>query len=636
MSRVLVALLVALVAYLVFGDHPWDGGIAARLAEGKALRPKDYAATWGWWAALGNAAALAALLATRRSWLRLEPAPLVPSLARPAPPAHWQVGLVLAAMLALAGLAAPRLGYGLWDDELRTVRTAVAGVYLAQEGGALRFHRVSWRDTLWVYSPNNHVAYSVLARLSSAAWRAVLGAPDRRAPERALRLPALVFGMASVASAFLLLWRLGYPNEGVLVAWILVLHPWVLRYASEARGYSLAMTLATATAALLVAALHRGTWRRWLLFGAAQLLLLWTFPGAVAHVTILNLAALAALFQLHRGTPALRTQLARWLLANVAGAMVFLQLMLPNFARLPDYLVSERRSIDLPFVQSTLSHFFAGMTWSWGRRAAPAFPELARLAAAHPGAIWVAIVATAALLALGTARLVAARGVRAALAAVLILPASVTLALAWLRGHRLYAWHLSFGLPGLACLVALGLGALAEVRPRRLSAPLAAALALGYLAALAWWTAEPRAALRSRAFQPDRDSVALTRPPDLFAPEQAGILTASFSSTEPSYYDPFVRKIHEPEELDDLMREADARGRPFFVNLARLDLVARRDPLLLARVRQSELFEEVAALDGFEPRYTRHVYRYRPHAAEAGRRAAPVAASPRSRDSGAR
>ena len=71
-------------------------------------------------------------------------------------------------------------------------------------------------------------------------------------------------------------------------------------------------------------------------------------------------------------------QLVRWLVSGVVAAMVWLQLALPDLPQLAGYLGEQHRPIDLRFVWSALSHFFAGAPWSWNRRAAPQFPELAR------------------------------------------------------------------------------------------------------------------------------------------------------------------------------------------------------------------------------------------------------------------
>lgn len=605
---ILIGTLAVLVLYLLFGDKPWDPDFAERVAAGKPLRAKDYAARYEWWASLVNAGLAAALLATRSRWLRPHEAPVLAALAPPARPARVQLGLVLLATIVLGAAAGPRLGHGFWDDEATTARNAVAGFYEADREGRLRFHDATWRDTLWHYDPNNHVAFSVVGRPASAPWRA-LGGPDERVPEPALRLPAFAFGLAVLPAAFLLLWRLGFAGAGVVAAWLLALHPWMVRYASEARGYSLEMLLTLASVYLLIDALYRGRLRDWLTLGAADLVMLWTYPPALLYVGLLNLAALAALIRLRGGTPELATQLVRWLVSGVVAAMVWLQLALPDLPQLAGYLGEQHRPIDLRFVWSALSHFFAGAPWSWNRRAAPQFPELARLLAEHPGAIWTGIAASSLALALGVARLLRAASPRPALAALFLLGAPLTVLVGWLRSDELYVWHVCYLLPPLACLVALGLAAPAA-RLGRLSA----AIPLAYLAAFAWWTGDARTALRTRPLEPMRESVAVTRPLEPHAPGQREVITASFSD-EPFYYDPFVVRVRDVAELEALIRESDASGRPLYVNIGRFELAEKRRPELLALVRRPELFDEVAVFEGFEPEHTRGVYRHPPRSA---------------------
>jgi len=605
---ILIAAIAVLLSYVAFGDKPWDPDLAERVAAGKPLRAKDYAARYEWWASLINAGLAAGLLATRSRWLRPDRAPAAVALAPPEPPSRAQLGLVLLAMVVLGVTAGPRLGHGFWDDEATTARNAVAGFYEADREGRLRFHDASWRDTLWRYDPNNHVAFSVVGRLASAPWR-LLGSADERVPEPALRLPAFAFGLAALPAAFLLLWRLGFAGAGVVAAWLLALHPWMVRYASEARGYSLEMLMTTGSVYLLIEALYRGRLRDWLGVGAAELVMLWTYPPAVIYVGLLNLAALAALHRLRGGTPELALQRARWLVGGLVAAMLVLQLALPNLVQLAAYLDEQHRPIDLRFVWSALSYFFAGEPWSWHRRAAPGFPELARQLAEHPVALPTAIAVTLLALALGVGRLLRAPSPRPALAPLLLLTAPLTVLLVWLRSDELYVWHLCYLLPPLACLVGLGLQA-----PAARLGPLALAIPVAYLAAFAWWTDDARTALRTRPLEPMRESVAVTRPLDPHAAGQREVITASFSD-EPFYYDPFVERVGDVGELESLVRESDASGRPLYVNLGRIELAEKRRPELLTLVRRPELFDEVAVFEGFEPEHTRRVYLHAPRAA---------------------
>ena len=117
--------------------------------------------------------------------------------------------------------------------------------------------------------------------------------------------------------------------------------------------------------------------------------------------------------------------------------------------------------------------------------------------------------------------------------------------------------------------------------------------------------------MRANSFQPERESVDLTRAVrDPYAPENLEIITASFSRG-PWYYDPLFRMIRSTDEMLALLDEADTTGRPLFVNLGRTGLARKESPELMALMEQGDLFEEVETMWGLEPRGQRVVYRYR-------------------------
>ena len=263
------ASLVGLTVHLIAGDKPWSGGIAERLAEGVPLRAIDYARTYRWWISLGSAGLVIGLLATLRRWIGSPRAAECPELAAPDRGGRAVAAVAALAMLTAALMAAPRLDFSFWEDERRTVRFSVDGGYDRDREGDLVFREVRWRDA-WLYTlsrPNNHVPFSLLARLSLGAWRAVAQPELRFASEPAVRLPAFVFGIAAIGALAWCLWRVGLPWAAGFAAIFLAIHPWHLRYTSEARGYSLLLLCMPLLLGAMVAVLHRGTWRRWIAFG---------------------------------------------------------------------------------------------------------------------------------------------------------------------------------------------------------------------------------------------------------------------------------------------------------------------------------------------------------------------------------
>jgi len=609
-------LLLVLVVYLVIGDNPWQNGIAERLREGKRIRPIDYWVTYAYWAVAADALILALLLHFHRLWRAPGEAPRCPEFARPEKRLH-PVGWVLVALAIAtsASLAYTRLDQSLWDDEETSVRTAIAGAYYVDDEGELRFRKSHLRDTFFSYrSPNNHIVHNLIARALHNVWSAVAAREDRRVDDFVVRLPAFLFGMTSLASLAYFLWRMGFPWAGVFGAWLLALHPWHLRYASEARGYSLVFTLIPLVWAVLLDALHHGTWRRWAVFGGAQFLLLWAFPAALHLLAVTNLLALGAILTRHRGE-ARAQQGARWFSVSLFGAMLWALLMAGNVAQLIEWLERKgARDLGSRYVKTVLAYFLSGMPWTLRRYGVdPVYPELADLAAQRPWLFYAAVVATAALLLIGTLRLLREGGYRRWASLLLLLPGPLTWYVGYLRGHHMHAWYLVFVLPALAALVALGAtSAFRWARPPALAAALGVALCTAYLALLVMWTAAPRAALLERSVQPYKESVLLTRGTlDPFDPGRDDAITVSFSDP-PDYYDPRVRIVETTAELLAWLERADREGRPLYVNLGRLIRIPERYPKLLALVEREDLFEPVALLHGFEPLMSRKIFRYRP------------------------
>jgi len=426
--------------------------------------------------------------------------------------------------------------------------------------------------------------------------------------------------MTSLASLAYFLWRMGFPWAGVFGAWFMALHPWHLRFSSDARGYTLVLALIPVVWALLLDALHRGTWRRWTAFGAAQFVLLWAYPMAVYLLCLTNLLALGAILTRHRGEA--RTQQGtRWLTVNLFGAMLWVLLMAGNLAQMFEWLERKGfRDLGVRFVKPTLCYLFSGMDWSYRWHGSnPVYPELVNVATQTPWLFYAAVAATAALLLLGILRLLRGGGYLPWVSLLLLAPGPLSWFVGYLRGHPMISWYLTFVLPLFAALVGLGAtSALRRVRPPALSAALTVALCATYLAGLWLWTAAPREALRSRSLQPYRESVLLTRGTlDPFDPGQDEILTVSFSDP-PNYYDPRVRIVETMGELLAWLERADREDRPLYVTLGRVPKAARHQPELVALVEREDLFELEAVLRGFEPKLTRKIYRYRP-----GSRAAP-------------
>lgn len=614
---VLVAIGLVLLARLVFGQDPWTDGIARRLRDGDPIRPMDYVNTWDFWTALAILPVLALLFATARRWLGWGPLKESPEW-RPASTGRVFAVLVLAAMAAGALLSAPRLSMGLFEDERNAVWEAIEGRYQMGHDGKLHFLEKRWRDTIWWYhEPDNHIFQSILSRASVEVWRAVARPKGILPSEVALRLPVWLAGIAAIGVLALLLRRMGLAPAGVAAAWLLALHPWHLRYATEARGYAILSLLCPLALWCVWAALERGTWRRWSAYGACQFLMMWTNPAIAYFLVALAPVAGFLVWRQHRGTPFLGQQLWRWAVANGAGALLFLHLMTGNLIQLRDYLSwPNNEHMDSLWFHDAGAYLLLGI--NWGRfHSNPEYWELSDAFLRTPWLWRSFIIGCTGAAGLGLVRLLCGGVARALTAVVFLLPPLLAVAVSLASGAYLFPQYLVFALPGLAAFAALGITWPAAWLGPRWGAALAAVAIAGYAAA----SQPARYQFETRPLQPFRQSVELTRPSlNPYDPANAHILTVSFN-WPPEYYDPLVHKIRSVPQLLHWMDESDRTGYPLYVNLGQPQIARRNFPKLMAIVDDPKRFEKIAYLPAVLYRGSRGVWRYRNHAVRPEKRA---------------
>ena len=139
--------------------------------------------------------------------------------------------------MACAILGFPRLGQSLWDDEEYCVRRCTVGGYCVQEDGNVVVKKLPWEVTLWNSTTTNHIFQSILSRSIHSAWRTIARPTGLQLSEAAARLPSYVSGILLVGVVALLAARFGLAWEGALAAWLVAIHPWHLRFTTDARGY---------------------------------------------------------------------------------------------------------------------------------------------------------------------------------------------------------------------------------------------------------------------------------------------------------------------------------------------------------------------------------------------------------------
>ncbi len=295
------------------------------------------------WAAGLNAALAAGLWLTRK-WWRMPPLAEWPVCVEPSPApkaSRWWILALLGSVMVCGALRWNFATRSLWWDEMWNAREATVGEFRPDKKrpGAMKFYPASWSQALWNFrKPTNHSAFTVLSKACHETW--AMGA--KPAPgvfsEAVLRLPNLALSMLTVWLVGWLLRAWGYPASGLLAALWLSVHPWFIRYGVDARAYTLLVALTAAQMHVLWRLIGRTTpWAAspgiWWTFGILQGVIVWTNVWAVwLAAPFFAVAAVAIVREWPKSDRA--RGLWRLVAVNVVGAMLFLQLFLPNLLQL--------------------------------------------------------------------------------------------------------------------------------------------------------------------------------------------------------------------------------------------------------------------------------------------------------------
>lgn len=608
--RIVLGILAAtLLAFLLLAKKPWDLSMSA----GQRPKVDDFVVLYLWVAAVTNFGLTVLLLATVEIWMR--PVPERPRVLRSATP-RWFWPLVLLAMAILAVCGLPRLNDSFWDDEEYNVRHSIWGRFkTGDDSETYRFKKLDWEETFFDYrEPNNHVLHSLLARSSLTIWQGFsppVGLPFTEWP---LRLPAWLFGILGVGTLAWFLKDAGFPGAGVVAAFLMALHPWVLRYASEMRGYSMVVALVPLALVYWRRAHCEGTWRWWLAYAGVQWAILYTYPGVLFALCFLNILGLALLAFSREGAGPFRIQLGRWVVANTLAGMAVLQFMLPLLPQVRAYFafLSEKGLvIGWPWFQLTFSLILAGTPWVG---ATAAHPALLTQWGDHPGALALVIGLAGVLAALGVIRFLRCGWTGLVVAVSVWVPPLLTVGLSMWKKQMIYPSYVIYALPGFIAFVALGVwvGAVwLRHRPGRwVTAGLwVMAILIGY----AVLTQPTRAWLMTHSLQPIKDSVLASR--GVLDPAKSpDILTASFC-IPPYLYDPLMVRLDSVRELREMMRRADTENRTFVLNIGMPWAAREYSPQMWALMQDEALFANQRTFLGFDGGLDRIIATYKPGSA---------------------
>lgn len=245
----------------------------------------------------------------------IPPSPRAPLLRPP---------IVIALLVLLASIARiPLLAQSLWYDELFTVIHYVSQPWAKIVAGN--------------YSPNNHVLFSIFAKLCTLL-------AGERFLEFTVRIPSLLAGALAGLLLALPLYK-SHPKSALLLGLLSILHPWSVAISGWARGYALLLCLCTLATLLLMRD------KRWP-YAAAIVAALYTHPIAIAVVLGHGVSILLLK----------RTDWRRWFLPMAAAGVITALLYLPLLTGARGYWTApERPSINYPtFLLQSLTHANAG------------------------------------------------------------------------------------------------------------------------------------------------------------------------------------------------------------------------------------------------------------------------------------
>jgi mannosyltransferase len=188
------------------------------------------------------------------------------------PTSALERGVLLGLLVVAAGLRLNELGIGLWYDEIETL---------------VRYARLPLVDVVTTFdSQNQHLLYSLLSSVTvglfgESAW--------------ALRLPAVMFGILSLAALWWFARKVTGNREALLATALLTFsyhHVW---FSQNARGYTALLFWSLLGSGWFVSLLRRERegWRDPLLYGLCMALAAYTHVTAVlvvvAHAAVLLL-----------------------------------------------------------------------------------------------------------------------------------------------------------------------------------------------------------------------------------------------------------------------------------------------------------------------------------------------------------
>lgn len=590
-----------LLVFLVTTGKEWATALSDITADDTKVPTINYV-HWGlWWAACVNAVLCAALALTAGWWAGPSTSLWRRGLWGCPDTLHRKGWIGLMLILAATGaLRWSRMDLSFYNDEAHTFRRYIAGQNILQANGTIKWRPVAWFETVWLNKVgNNSPPFTMLSRLSYEGWKKISGAPVGQVNETAVRFPVWVAGMASLMLLFFIVRRL--LPQSTACYWLLLfaaLHPWYLRYSTEARGYGLMLLGITACFYFLLRAAEDGRWRWWLSMGFVQFFTVWSFSGILFFFVVFNsLILLWMPLRLKKKGTSMHF-LFRPLFGMVMGAMLTLQFSLPSVIQLAVSLrdnPSVRGIMGIPWWKDVAGGLLAGIRWVDNDVSNPQNLALSRILSDSPW-VWLLLLLFVVVLGIGMIRLLKTSQT----VGILILSAPLAIFFGWVllrfQERFLHVWYVLYAMPGLLLAWSAGASKLTasstNLLLRRCS------MAALFLCLASWGYLDWH--LLNHSKENIRGLVEAV-------PDHA-IFGCFFSDTD--IYNPDAEVLKEKGDVEKLIARAKAERKALYVSYARVSAAPAAIEIYdrISRQPDFELVKHLYGLD--EEQFTHHLYRW--------------------------
>lgn len=561
----------------------------------RSIKLSEFISTGLWYgAAVGGMIVL--LLFVSITWWSREISPILQNV--PFPPRrtlYWILGIALIGLT----IRLPRMGLSLYNDESFNFTRFIHGQFKDDKvTGQPTFKGNSWQKTVWGNQHgNNGVFYSILARACHDPWQKMTGAVNGQVSESALRLPSLLAGTASIIVIGLLAYIWGGSRMAMIAAWLASLHPWHLRYSTEARPHGIVILLASLLLLTLILAIREGRWRWWTLFGLTQLLCLWAYIGSVYFLVPLNLTVLVWMLV------AQRDRIPRWLVANALGATTYIQLAAPALPQVAYGLSSSgfKGHTGLNSVVEILAYLVSGMPLVNQVSDNPWGPAWQNIGVAGDAFFYLMAV----VFAFGLLKIFQSKNANATFISVVgVGSVAFAIAMSNLNQSILHHWYIIYALPVFILIMAATVEWLwsSRILTVRLIGPF---LLAGIIASFAYpfiaYSIQSKEQLRPIMMAIRGDVYPFDR-------ESARPLVAAFWSD--TIYDPTLTHTPTIAELDEAIEQAKREDRPFFIEFGYRPFSLHVKNGLVPYIEDSGKFELIETFYGLEEtQFTHYLYR---------------------------